>query len=132
MLKPSSQMSPCQSPLVPQGPGIPTVGSRLQSFWRVWETKGASPWIVSVLREGYNLEFEKEPPLTRVPSVISQYQDPVKQGLLEEEVLSLLQKNAIEEVMDHSSQGFYSRMFLVAKKTGGWRPIIDLSVLNTW
>ena len=93
---------------------------------------GASPWIVSVLREGYSLEFEEEPPLTRTPSVISQYQDPVKQAFMEEEIASLLQKDALEEVLDTNSQGLYSRMFLVTKKNWDWRPIIDLSVLNTY
>ena len=98
----------------------------------MWEEKGASPWIVSVLREGYSLVFESDPPLTRSPGVFSKYQDTVKQGILEEEILSLLSKDALEEVTDVNTQGFYSRMFLVAKKTGGWRPIIDLSVLNTY
>ena len=31
-----------------------------------------------------------------------------------------------------SGPGFYSRLFLVEKATGGWRPVIDLSTLNTF
>jgi hypothetical protein len=30
------------------------------------------------------------------------------------------------------SPGFYSRLFLDPKKTGGTRPVIDLSILNTF
>ena len=129
---PLSQRVPNPPPVAPQGHQVPRVGARLQSFWRVWEERGASPWVVSVLRDGYNLEFERDPPLTRVPNVTSQYQDPLKQGILEEEVSALMHKGAIEEVQDHTSMGFYSRIFLVTKKTGDWRPIIDLSVLNTF
>ena len=111
---------------------IPPVGARLKLFWREWESRGASPWIVSVLREGYSLELEKDPPLTTHPSVISKYQDLEKQETLAREIQSLLQKGALEEVVDTSSPGFYSRMFLVPKKTGDLRPIIDLSILNTF
>ena len=35
------------------------------------------------------------------------------------------------EVVRTPSPGFYSRLFLVPKARGTWRPIIDLSVLNT-
>ena len=41
----------------------------------------------------------------------------------------MLQKDAVEIVRD-PGLGFYSRLFLVEKATGGWRPVIDLSPLN--
>ena len=41
----------------------------------------------------------------------------------------MLSKRAVEIVTDQSP-GFYSRLFLVEKSTGGWRPVIDLSPLN--
>ena len=41
-----------------------------------------------------------------------------------------LQKQAIQVVADKSSPGYYSRSFLVQKKNGKWRCIIDLSQLN--
>ena len=41
----------------------------------------------------------------------------------------MLEKGAIEVVVD-LDLGFYSRLFLVEKATGGWRPVIDLSPLN--
>ena len=40
-----------------------------------------------------------------------------------------MSKNALEIVLD-LGPGFYSRLFLVEKVTGGWRPVIDLSRLN--
>ena len=43
----------------------------------------------------------------------------------------MLEKNALE-VVETRSPGFYSRLFLVEKATGGWRPVIDLSPLNAF
>ena len=43
----------------------------------------------------------------------------------------MLDKHAIEPVSScHPKGGYYSRLFLVRKKSGGWRPVIDLSRLN--
>jgi hypothetical protein len=45
----------------------------------------------------------------------------------------LLQKAAIEQVPTSSlGPGFDSCLFLVSKKKGGMRPVIDLSILNTY
>ena len=45
-------------------------------------------------------------------------------------VQKLRLSRAIEEVMDTTSLGFYSRLFLVPKPDGSFRPIIDLKKLN--
>ena len=49
---------------------------------------------------------------------------------LQQAVDALLMKGAIERVTNVKSLGFYSRLFLVPKKTGDLRPVIDLSTLN--
>ena len=33
-------------------------------------------------------------------------------------------------IQNTKSPGFYSHLYLVPKKTGGWRPVTDLSILN--
>ena len=48
---------------------------------------------------------------------------------LVQEVESLLQKGAIE-LAPLPSLGYYSRLFVVMKASGSWRPVIDLSCLN--
>ncbi len=50
---------------------------------------------------------------------------------MEQEVKALLEKGAIEFI-PHSNRetGFYSRYFIVPKKDGGLRPILDLRVQN--
>ena len=47
---------------------------------------------------------------------------------LNQELQNLLRKGAVEPAPQ--SPGFYSRLFLVKKASGSWRPIIDLSTLN--
>ena len=50
---------------------------------------------------------------------------------LRREITPLLEKRAIEELFPTSlSPGFYSRIFLVPEKDGGWRPVFDLKSLN--
>ncbi|KAL0150532.1 hypothetical protein M9458_054125, partial [Cirrhinus mrigala] len=55
-----------------------------------------------------------------------------EQGLvMEQEVDTLLRKEAIEVVPPHDRESrFYSRYFIVPKKDGGLRPILDLRQLN--
>ena len=82
-----------------------------------------------MLKEGYVIPFHTPPPLSDTPITHESYSPgSIKGKALEEEVQSLLQKGAIE--VAPSSPGYYSRVFVVSKATGGWRPIIDLSVLN--
>ena len=41
-------------------------------------------------------------------------------------------KNTIYHLKDCTTQGFYSRIFLIPKPCKKWRPVIDLSVLNSY
>ena len=72
------------------------------------------------------------PNLTRSPTVISNYHNPSKQAHLLEALYKLVNKNAVEPVANQNSLGFYNRLFLVPKPNKRWRPILDLSTLNTF
>jgi hypothetical protein len=64
---------------------------------------------------------------------MSQTSDKEKFRLLSEEVQSLLLKRVIEDIpLTQWTPGFYSCLFLVPKKTGGMRPVIDLSILSSY
>ena len=108
------------------------VGVRLHRFCKKWETLGASPKVVTALREGYTLPFRFRPNLTRSPTVVSCYTNPHKNLNLLEALYQLVNKNAVELVENQNSLGFYNRLFLLPKPNNPWRPILDLSTLNTF
>ena len=51
---------------------------------------------------------------------------------IREEIENLLNKRAVERVQNLGTPGFYSRIFLVPKKNGKLRLIIDISLLNQY
>ena len=85
--------------------------------------------MVEVLREGYQIPFLSPPPLSRSPVGFDSYAPGSIRGqALEKELQDLVVKGAVEPATP--SPGYYSRMFVVQKASGAWRPIIDLSTLN--
>ena len=110
---------------------VPTVAID-PPFWEKWEALGSSPKVVTTLREGYTLPFRFRPNLTRSPTVISNYLNPQKQSHLLVALYQLVNKNAVEPVANQNSLGFYNWLFLVPKPNNRWRPILDLSTLNTF
>ena len=92
-----------------------------------WALQSATP-VVTTLREGYTLPFRFRRNLT----VISNYHNPAKQSFLLETLHQLINKNAVEAVENQNSLGFYNRLFLVPKPNNRWRPVLDLSTLNTF
>ena len=113
-----------QTPLPLPLPNIP-VGGRLAHFAQNWAEITDDNWVLSVVRKGYRISFLERPILSPAPVF---FQQPLSQQL-EEEVASLLSKGAVEEIIPECP-GNYSRIFLVPKKNGKLRLIIDLSVLN--
>ena len=94
-------------------------------FAQNWQKVTNNKWVLSLVKTGYRIPFIERPPLSVDPIFFQQSLSPQ----LEEEVASLLQKGAVEEIHP-VSLGFYSRIFLVPKKNGKVRLIIDLSTLN--
>ena len=70
------------------------------------------------------------PPPSLCPSIVSKYPfDSPKALALRQEVETMISKGALERLPD-TGPSFYSRLFLVEKASGGWRPVIDLSPFN--
>ena len=59
------------------------VGARLQEFWEAWESRSLDPWVVSVLRDGYQIPFlnHQLPPLSPTPRDFPSYLGDVKKFL---------------------------------------------------
>ena len=84
-----------------------------------------------MLRHGYRIPFHSLPPRTTTPLNFGGYSSNSEKGkALAQEVSILLNKNAVE--LAPSTAGFFSRLFVVPKASGGFRPVLDLSVLNTY
>ena len=88
--------------------------------------------MLNIITNGYVLPFISKPNLVRAPLIQSGYKALQKELALTSCILSLLSNNAIERVENVKSLGFYSHLFLVSKPHQRWRPVIDLSRLNTF
>ncbi|KAI2658754.1 Transposon Ty3-G Gag-Pol polyprotein [Labeo rohita] len=101
----------------------------LVDYLAAWKLlPNVSAWVLRTVERGYRIQFGAPPPFNGVfPTVVSP-----EQGLvMEQEVETLLRKEAIEVVPPQDGEsGFYSRYFIVPKKDGGLRPILDLRLLN--
>ena len=105
------------------------VGGCLANSWLAWQARGVDSWVVEALRVGYRIPFDRPPPLSECPVSLPAYSPHSIRGVaLNQELQNLLRKGAVEPAPQ--SPGFYSRLFLVKKASGSWRPIIDLSTLN--
>ena len=96
----------------------------------MWSDESAEPWVVEVLRWGYQIPFRQAPTLSKDPIPFPAYcPNSIRGKALGGEVQALLAKGAIE-IAPLPSPGFYSRLFVVMKASGAWRPVIDLFILN--
>ena len=114
------------------GPEVsgPVVGCFSQKQLSYWAACTSDPWVVSIQTRGYELQFRRRPlAFGRIRMTV--VSDPAKALALAQELSVLLAKGAIEPV-DPLLQpgGFYSAYFLVTKKVGGFRPVLDLRGLN--
>ncbi len=121
-------------PCVP--PRCPTAGTSVGSlvslvrFWGAWlALPNPSRWLLRTIRLGYAIQFARRPPKYR--GIHSTTVRAADAPILRAEIAVLLAKDAIEPVPPADMRsGFYSPYFIVPKKSGGLRPILDLRVLN--
>ena len=97
-----------------------------------WQQCTSDIWVRKTILTGYTLQFRLKPPPFR-GVVVTAVKDLVQSSALNVEIQALLRKRAIQLVDPAlTDQGFYSKYFLVPKKDGGLRPILDLRLLNKY
>ncbi len=122
----SSVPHECPASVQPATRVYPTLATRAEAWQAI---PGVSDWVMGIIKRGYSLQFARRPP--RFSGVVSTSVHGENARVLRSEVMTLLEKGAIEMVPPALSEsGFYSRYFLVPKKDGGLRPILDLRRLN--
>ena len=107
------------------------IGGRLREFAGNWAVITSDQWVLHTVRHGHQWQFLQWPVLMsgdmwRKAPCASQNLQPIR-----DKVYELLSNGTIERVHDPASPCFYSRFFVVPKKTpGAWRAILDLKALN--
>ena len=104
------------------------VGGRLIVFSPFWEENlPLEATVRGIVTQGYKIPFRRFPKFQRIRQTPT---NPDTKSVLFGEVDSLLKKGAIRRVEHRVAEGFYSTYFLVPKKTGDLRPILNLKPLN--
>ena len=110
-------------------PHIPVAG-RLSWFLQFWRSLTSDKWVLDVVALGHSLQLLGLPSFnglipTKPPSRFV--------SAMSEEVKSLLQKGAVVPVPPYGTRdGFYSTYFIVPKKDGSLRPILNLKQFNLY
>ncbi|KAK6034742.1 reverse transcriptase [Cooperia oncophora] len=100
---------------------------RLALFQKNWACISKDPWVREAV-QGYKLEFGDQIPQCSLQSACTTDSE---SDLLSVEVQEMLDKNAIEEI-PWSSEVWTSKIFVIPKKDGGNRTIINLKPLNRY
>ena len=102
------------------------IAGRLAKCMQNWKKITTDPWVLQTI-QGYQIDWLSEPVQEGPISQLKLQQQQVE--LLSLELVSLHEKGAISEVVG-SQPRFLSHIFLVPKKDGSQRPVINLKALN--
>ena len=104
------------------------VAGRISHFLNNWRLVTKDQWVLQTV-QGVEIEFSHPPHQARKPHPPQLSQE--DSAKVQEEVEQLLGKGAIQKLRPPEAQsGFFSTIFLVPKKEGKMRPVINLKALN--
>ena len=90
------------------------------------------PRVVQILRFGYQIIPQSNPPKSGLHTIHSGCSKPEKHRFLTDCGSEMLKKGAIYPIKVCTTLGFCSRLFRGPKPGEKWRPVIDLNVLNSF
>ena len=99
---------------------IGLLGGRLENFWKVWED----------LEQIHHLgRLQCGVPSQTISNIRTLFNMNSKHPYAAIEIKKMQNKGALEKILHHTP-GFHNSIFLVPKKTGDVRPVVDLKLLN--
>ena len=111
----------------PSSPVYEPVEGRLAAFMSHWPHATDNAYVLRTVSEGIRIEFLERPPLAE--SLILFTRNAKTEAELCHHVEEIISKEVLE-LATLPSPGFYSNLFLVPKKSGGLRLVINLKPLN--
>ena len=107
----------------------------LSTMLERWKQLVNTQSVLNDIARGHMIVFKDGilPPRTGIIATRPESFGPVKALLLDKELASLLAKGSVEFVpADEAWDGYYSHYFLVTKKGGEYRPILNLKPFNKY
>ncbi len=103
---------------------------RISLFHRNWKCITQDPWVLNCIM-GVSMELTQYPYQSQIPNELPF--SPQERENLNMEVQKMVDKQAIQRIPQNQfNKGFHSQLFIVPKKDGGQRPIINLKRLNSF
>ncbi|KAI2654497.1 ORF V: Enzymatic polyprotein [Labeo rohita] len=128
-LSPATHCPPSHTTPIPGASGVTPLRPLAENISGWLNIPNLSRWLLRTIRLGYAIQFARRPPKFR--GVLATSVRGSSATVLRAEIAVLLAKGAIETVPSaEMRKGFYSPYFIVPKKGGGLRPILDLRILN--
>ena len=104
------------------------VAGRLRFFQANWHLVTDDPWVLETIM-GYKIEFHSMPHQVAWPQT---FMSKAQEEAVQTEIDKMALQGAIHPVSCNTEGGFVSSIFLVDKKDGGHRPVINLKKLNSF
>ena len=103
-------------------------GRKTQEHPENWRLLTSDQGILEAVT-GYKLDLMGNPKQSHIPLSKANAKET---ELMNQEIQKLMGRGAIQQVLEGSAKGYYSRIFLVSKKGGQYRPVINLRPLTSW